>query len=60
MDKKDEFFTPQDIANTLHISYDVALHLIKTEIPFIKVGRKYKVRVLKFRQWYRQKETEIV
>lgn len=55
---REEFLLPKQIAETLGISYDKALLLVKTEIPHVKIGRKYLVRSLKFRQWYKAKEKE--
>lgn len=59
MENIEEFLTPQQICEILGISYDACLHLIKSEIPHFKVGRRYRVRAIKFRQWYKKKEKRI-
>lgn len=56
MTSADEFMTTKEIAAILEVSYDVALLLVKTEIPHIRVGRSYRVRAYRFRQWFKQKE----
>ena len=45
MNKK--FYTPQDVADLLGVSYATALKWIRYEsgIPYIKVGRSYRVKV---------------
>ena len=45
MDK--EFYTPSDIAERLGVSYATALQWIKydSKIPYIKIGRTYRVKV---------------
>ena len=42
-----EFYTPKDIAELLGIGYATALQWIKYDsgIPYIKVGRTYRVKV---------------
>ena len=41
---KDNYLTPQDVANFLKISYDKALELIKySGVEYVQIGRQYRV-----------------
>lgn len=53
---EEDFLTVKKISEILHVSYDVALLLVKTEIPHLKVGKGYRVRTLVFRKWFKNKE----
>ena len=53
-----EVFSPQEIARILKISYDKALNFIKySGIPYIKIGRQYRVTKENFEAFINSKES---
>lgn len=53
--------TPAEVAERLNISYDTALHMIKTSgIPYLQIGRQYRVNEAVIDELTSQGETVIV
>ena len=56
-----EFLTPQEIADTLKISYDSALAWIKQSgVDYMQIGRQYRVMANKFLAFVQRKGHIIV
>lgn len=56
-----KMLTPAEVAKRLCVSYDTALHLIKhSGIPYLKIGRQYRVNEEVINELTSQGETVIV
>ena len=56
-----KMLTPAEVADRLNISYDTALTMIKTSgIPYLKIGRQYRVNEAVIDELTSQIETMIV
>ena len=56
-----KMLTPAEVADRLNISYDTALTMIKTSgIPYLKIGRQYRVNEAVIDELTSQNETMIV
>ena len=54
-----EYLTPKEVAELLKISYDNALEFIKgSGIPYIKVGRQYRISARKLDEFLYPTKTE--
>ena len=56
-----EVFSPQEIAKILKISYEKALDFVKySGIPYVKIGRVYRVTKDNFEAFMNSSETRII
>lgn len=49
-----EFMTANEIAQQLNVGYLTALNLMKREMPFLRIGRLYRVRKADFDKWMKR------
>ena len=56
-----KMLTPHEVAECLSVSYDTALRIIKTSgIPFLKIGRQYRVSEKVFNDLINQQEIVVI
>lgn len=55
------FYTPREIAEILHVSYETALSVIKySGISYILIGRQYRVAKKDFESFFGNSKTRVI